>query len=425
MIRPYSPSHSPNIHGSYNRSRGHGPTPKVHRSGRRLSLSIDIEQLKRSGPLTISSLTGHSLQLQADASRFATGPCSDPGRSLPRETRYDVDLFEKYETTTSETASSDETDSGIDVESDSFEIGPKESSHPHILQPDLHKGELRKFTACLDRAQIEKELSGIKTYGEFKRAAKHLGDVCDFESWKNNDLPGSCDYDVEQLRRRLREVERVRQTRDPEQMIHLLRTQLSRQTSGIDDEKLFHPFLHGTKTLVEEYTDSICDLIEDFAHCCLSQGNQLDMLHLKELLKRTKVSYGKTALMCSGGGTFGMRHIGTIKSLFETGNLPRVISGSSAGSIVCAVLCSKTDRNLQRVLENFCHGDLKVFIGDDEASGYRARLAYFKQNGHLFDSKNLERVMRFHLGDITFEEAYELTHRILNVSAERESYCYH
>lgn len=111
-----------------------------------------------------------------------------------------------------------------------------------------------------------------------------------------------------------------------------------------------------------------------------------------------------------------MRHVGTIKCLFETGNLPRVISGSSAGSIVCAVLGSKTDDQLQRVLESFCHGDLKVFVGDDEIPGWAARITYWWENGHFFDSRNLERVMKFHLGDLTFGEAYQLTGRILNVS---------
>jgi TAG lipase / steryl ester hydrolase / phospholipase A2 / LPA acyltransferase len=37
----------------------------------------------------------------------------------------------------------------------------------------------------------------------------------------------------------------------------------------------------------------------------------------------------------------GMAHIGVIKSLYEMGKLPRVVSGSSAGAIVCAVLCSR------------------------------------------------------------------------------------
>lgn len=52
-------------------------------------------------------------------------------------------------------------------------------------------------------------------------------------------------------------------------------------------------------------------------------------------------SFGRTALMCSGGGTMGMVHIGVIKALFEAGRLPRIVCGSSAGAIVAAILCTR------------------------------------------------------------------------------------
>jgi TAG lipase / steryl ester hydrolase / phospholipase A2 / LPA acyltransferase len=291
----------------------------------------------------------------------------------------------------------------------------------HDKYSDLHKGELRKFTEPLDRFKIERELDGLEAYSQFQQAAKRLGDLCNFENWRNNDRPESCDYDVSQLQHRIRKIQQARHSRDPEKMFYLLRTQVSRYVSGINEELLFHPFLLGTKKLIEEYVDAVCDLIDDFTNLCLSDGTCYDQLRFAELFGEVTKSYGKTAGLFSGGGTLGMRHVGTIKGLYETGNLPRVISGSSAGSIVCAVLCSKTDENLQRVLENFCHGDLKVFVGNDEPSGWLYRLAYFWSNGHFFDSKNLERVMKYHLGDVTFLEAYRRTGRILNVSIDARS----
>lgn len=64
------------------------------------------------------------------------------------------------------------------------------------------------------------------------------------------------------------------------------------------------------------------------------------------------------------------------------------------------------------MLEQFCHGDLAVFVGEDEDRGWLARLQHFHNNGYLFDSKNLERVMKTHLGDMTFQEAYSRTGRV-------------
>ncbi len=39
----------------------------------------------------------------------------------------------------------------------------------------------------------------------------------------------------------------------------------------------------------------------------------------------------------------GIYHIGVLKTLFENDLLPRVLSGASAGSIVAAMLCTRTD----------------------------------------------------------------------------------
>lgn len=49
---------------------------------------------------------------------------------------------------------------------------------------------------------------------------------------------------------------------------------------------------------------------------------------------------GRTALVLSGGGLMGMYHVGVVKVLYEQKLLPRIISGSSAGSIIAAFLCS-------------------------------------------------------------------------------------
>ena len=41
--------------------------------------------------------------------------------------------------------------------------------------------------------------------------------------------------------------------------------------------------------------------------------------------------------------------------------LPRIISGTSAGSIVAGVCCTRTDDELPQILNDFIHGDLNVF----------------------------------------------------------------
>lgn len=42
----------------------------------------------------------------------------------------------------------------------------------------------------------------------------------------------------------------------------------------------------------------------------------------------------------------GMYHLGVVKTLFEHGLLPRIISGASVGALVAALVCVKTDDEL-------------------------------------------------------------------------------
>lgn len=52
----------------------------------------------------------------------------------------------------------------------------------------------------------------------------------------------------------------------------------------------------------------------------------------------TRHSYGRSALLLSGGAALGFYHIGVVKTLMENRLMPRVLGGSSAGSIVCAMV---------------------------------------------------------------------------------------
>ena len=61
----------------------------------------------------------------------------------------------------------------------------------------------------------------------------------------------------------------------------------------------------------------------------------------------TRHAYGRTALLLSGGAYLGFYHIGVVKALFLEGLLPRVVSGASAGSLVAAMVGTKSDAELR------------------------------------------------------------------------------
>ena len=58
-------------------------------------------------------------------------------------------------------------------------------------------------------------------------------------------------------------------------------------------------------------------------------------------------AFGRTSLLLSGGAGLGLYHIGILKVLHENDCLPRIISGSSTGSIIASVVAV-------RLLSIFC-----------------------------------------------------------------------
>ena len=287
--------------GSY-KSRGvcpgDGPTAGGHIVQFSMSLLVKIKQLKRRPMRPRSSPRPNRLLLQEDIPKTSTKSRLSL-KSLPETTNTNVNPSEVCDQII-EALSTTITSNRANVTLDTPKGAPSNSEYSHFIYSDLHKGQLDKFVECLDRSEIEKELSGLETYGEFRKAVEHLGHLSHFENWRNNERPESCDFDVVQLKARLHDLEQARRSRDPDKMLQLIRTQLSRFNSDVDQETLFHPFLHGTKKIIEEYTDSVCRLFEDFTRLHARYGKESDRLRLAIRLEEVRLSFGETALLCSG-----------------------------------------------------------------------------------------------------------------------------
>ncbi|GAM84327.1 hypothetical protein ANO11243_023210 [Dothideomycetidae sp. 11243] len=257
------------------------------------------------------------------------------------------------------------------------------------------------------------QLEQAELYSEWHAAAAELDALEGHDAWKLDD--DSSEYDVALIRAKLKEMDHVRLERDQRKMLSLLREGLARNLGGMGSLRLYKHSRLGTKALIERYIQSVLDTIEVLVDITKNgRGNVDSAVALQELLF-TRQSFGRSALLLSGGGTFGMNHIGVVKALFEAKLLPRIISGASAGSIVSAVLCSKTDEEIPDVLGDFCHGDLEVFEKTGQDPGILGKAYRFMTQGCLFDIANLTAVMRDLLGDLTFNEAYNRTRRILNI----------
>lgn len=260
-----------------------------------------------------------------------------------------------------------------------------------------------------------------ETYDEWRAAATELDVLEGNETWKEQDE--SPEYDAALVANRLRELDEARLDCDVPRILFLIRTSLTRGLGDMGDLRLYKHSHIGTKKLIERYITSAQQTMASLLEITAKQGDQCPIEHevLVQELVRSRQSFGRSALLLSGGGTFGMNHIGVIRTLWETRLLPRIISGASAGSIVCAVLCTRTDEEIPEVLHDFCHGDLNVFEDPNEQESWLTKAARIYHDRSFFDISHLKRVMQGILGNLTFQEGYNRTRRILNIPVSTSS----
>lgn len=130
-------------------------------------------------------------------------------------------------------------------------------------------------------------------------------------------------------------------------------------------------------------------------------------------------------------------HFGVVKAFLDADLLPRVISGTSAGGLVAALVCTRTDAELKRLLVpalanriTACEDPIPVWFKRFWTTGARFdSVAWARKVSSDFITVNLLltslKATFFTRGSMTFKEAYMRTGRILNVSvipAERHSW---
>jgi len=172
----------------------------------------------------------------------------------------------------------------------------------------------------------------------------------------------------------------------------------------------------GTKKLIEDFIDQICQSLEYIADNCDDQNISVaeKIVYFNEI----RHVLGRTALCLSGGGSLGAYHVGVVLAMHRNGILPKIITGSSVGSIVSALVCTKPDEELEDLTKDGCL-NLKYFDKKQNRrwiTGAFVRFRRFWQTGFFMDVSVLRDCVRDNIGDITFLEAYQKTGRILNIT---------
>lgn len=232
-------------------------------------------------------------------------------------------------------------------------------------------------------------------------------------------------YDFELVRQNYDQLKQARLNKDYKLLLYLVRTTWIRNVGNMGNVNLYRHSYVGTKRLIEEYIQE-CELALEYL--VTDDGVELDDRYLLGMLIQTRKNIGRTALVLLGGSTFGIFHIGVLATLLESNLLPRIVSGSSAGSIMASILCSCTNEETVSLLATISERKFLIFGDDDDeeegasvgpGGGIRRhlkKLAHFLKYGTLFDISGLKQTMIGFVGELTFREAYNRTGKILNIT---------
>jgi predicted acylesterase/phospholipase RssA len=247
-----------------------------------------------------------------------------------------------------------------------------------------------------------RDLDAARDYASWREIAIDLDHLEGADAWKQDEM--SDDYDYLLIKERLAEMRQLRRNGEVRHLVHSLAEGLHGNLGNVADPVLYAYSRIGTKRLVEEYIEEVVRCLD---YVCV--GDFADFSADEKILffKRCGTSFGRSALLLSGGATLGMFHLGVVKAMFEHGTLPRVISGSSAGAIIAAMVGTRTDAEMPEIFEPDSL-NLQAF----QAVSLRQMFS----GKALMDPSQLEDCLIRNIRPGSFIESFERTRRILGVT---------
>ncbi|KAK3901328.1 patatin-like phospholipase domain-containing protein [Staphylotrichum tortipilum] len=262
------------------------------------------------------------------------------------------------------------------------------------------------------RERLRRAMRATSRYADWVAAARNMDDFLGNTKWKEVD--DFAYYDSGTVRRVLSQMRKCRRLAEKsgdqaavEDLKVLIEACVKNNWVGVENPRLYSQTYYGTKNLVQNFIDEVERSIQ-----FLMDTKHLSREEKRVMFKGICANYGRTALCLSGGATFAYYHFGVIKALLEEDYLPDIITGTSGGALVAALVATRTNDELKELLVpalahriTACHEPISVWFRRWWATGAR------------FDAIAWARACSwFTRGSMTFREAYERTGRILNVT---------
>ncbi|ROT36049.1 FabD/lysophospholipase-like protein [Sodiomyces alkalinus F11] len=272
------------------------------------------------------------------------------------------------------------------------------------------------------RQQLRMRLRRTHRYRDWVAAARELDRYLGREKWKEQN--SFAYYDSKTVRRVWEQLRRCRlraeavehggvdekekeSGRAVEDLKALLEACVKNNFVGVENPRLYSQTYYGTKNLVQNFVDEVEKSV-DF----LRETKQLSLEEKRVAFKGMHANFGRTALCLSGGASFAYYHFGVVKALLEADLLPDVITGTSGGALVAALVATRTNEELKQLLVPALA--TRITACREPITTWLPR---WWKTGARFDAVDWARQSSWwSRGSMTFREAFERTGRILNVS---------
>ena len=300
------------------------------------------------------------------------------------------------------------------------------------------------------RERLRRNMRATSSYRDWVKAARELDQFLGNEQWKEENEFAY--YDSKTVRRvwhQIRECRKVAEAYEAkdagapgyenrevpeadgkkaaEGLKGLIEACVKNNFVGVENPRLYSQTYYGTKNLVQNFIDEgkpvpislqslpflmlILSAVEKSVRF-LVHTEQFSIEEKRTLFKGLHANFGRSALCLSGGATLAYYHFGVIKALLEADLVPDIITGTSGGALIAALVATRTNDELKQLLiPALAH---KIKPCSEPITTWFPR---WWKTGARFDSLAWARQCSWwSRGSMTFREAYDRTGRILNVS---------
>ncbi|KAH7343803.1 acyl transferase/acyl hydrolase/lysophospholipase [Rhizoctonia solani] len=255
------------------------------------------------------------------------------------------------------------------------------------------------------KGKLRANLRQARTYEEWKEAARVMDEYLGFEEWKQDDEDPYYDWTL--VKKVYRSLRSFRAKDDARGVMGVLEVCIRANFAGIESTRIYSETFLGTKNLIESYLDEVTAAL-----VYIRETSQLSPEEKRRFFRSANKNLGASALCLSGGASFGYYHFGVVRAFLDAGQLPRVVAGTSAGGLVAALVCTRTDDELKELLVPKLAE--RITACEDP---FRVWWRRFRVTGARFDTPQWARkACWFTRGSLTFREAYQRTGRVLNIS---------